>query len=295
MKKILYFSILILLTFGFIYFVSKQQIQSPESNRQIKVVASFYPYYYFASQIGGSKITTVNITPSGAEPHDYEPTPLDILNIKSSQLLILNGKIEPWINKINVDLQDAKTQILILENAADKTSDPHTWLNFHQAQIQSREILKKLIAIDPQNQDYYTKNAQSLTDRLNSLDEQFHSGLINCELKNVITSHTAFAPLLSEYGITQVPIAGLSPDSEPSLKQMAQIANFVKENNIKYIFFESLVSPKLAQTIASETHARTLVLNPLEGLTPDQINSGKDYIIIMRENLTNLRIALQCQ
>ena len=90
-------------------------------------------------------------------------------------------------------------------------------------------------------------------------------------------------------------ITGLSPDSEPSLQQLTQLADFARQQQIKYIFFEQLVSPKLAQTLAQEVGAQTLVLNPLESLTPSELQSGQDYFSIMQQNLRNLQLALQCQ
>jgi len=116
----------------------------------------------------------------------------------------------------------------------------------------------------------------------------------DCQLKDIVTSHAAFGYLAAAYGLNQIAIAGLSPDAEPSPEQLADIVKQARTDKIKYIFFESLVSPKLAQTIATEINAQTLVFNPLEGLTKDEIAQGQDYFTEMRNNLTNLRTALQC-
>ena len=126
------------------------------------------------------------------------------------------------------------------------------------------------------------------------MDTEYKQGLSSCEGKNIITSHAAFGYLAAAYGLNQVPIAGLSPDAEPSPRQLADIAKFAKDNQVKYIFFESLVSPKLSQTIATEVGAQTLVLNPIEGLSEEEMSHGKTYFSVMQDNLTNLRTALQC-
>lgn len=260
---------------------------------KLQITASFYPYYFFASKIGGDKTDVINITPSGGEPHDYEPTSQDIVNIQASKLLILNGTVEPWANKVKDTLKDKKT--VILEVGGELfTQDPHVWLSPTLAKKQVNTILNEFIQIDPVNENYYYINANKLLGELDGLDNEFKNGLSSCKQKNIVTSHAAFAYLASDYGFNQVTITGVSPDEEPSLKKLGQLADFVRKNNIKYIFFESLVSPKLAETVAYETGAKTLVLNPIEGLTPEEVELGKNYLTIMRDNLQNLKVALEC-
>ncbi|MGD0523066.1 MAG: zinc ABC transporter substrate-binding protein [Candidatus Microgenomates bacterium] len=303
-NKIIIFTTLAILVLGGTWAIFRNQAHKSDNNK-LEVTASFYSYYFFASQVGGNKVSVINITPPGGEPHDYEPTPQDIINIESSKLLILNGNVEPWANKIK-DLLKGKntviletgsglfTQTVVDENGINST-DPHIWLSPKLAKTQVNSILDKYIQIDPQNKDYYTNNANNLLNDLNSLDMEYKTGLASCRLQDIITSHAAFGYLAADYGLKQIAIAGLSPDSEPSLKQLAEIASFAKTNNIKYIFFESLVSPKLSQTIASEVGAKTLVLNPIEGLTSTEISQGKNYLTVMQDNLKNLRLALDCK
>ncbi|MEK7195779.1 MAG: zinc ABC transporter substrate-binding protein, partial [Patescibacteria group bacterium] len=123
----------------------------------------------------------------------------------------------------------------------------------------------------------------------------YSAGLKNCALKDIITSHAFFGYLAATYSLRQISIAGLSPDAEPSSKEIGVIVKFAKENKVKYIFFESLVNPKLSETIATEIEAKTLVLNPLEGLTRAETNAGKNYFTEMRDNLNNLKVALECE
>jgi zinc transport system substrate-binding protein len=297
--------ILIILFIVISAFVLIKTHNSKTANYKLRVTASFYPYYFFASQIGGDKANVINITPAGGEPHDYEPTSQDIVNIESSQLLILNGSVEPWATKIKVDLHGKNTMILetgsglfsqtVVDEQGINSTDPHIWLSLKLARVQINSILNEFIKIDPQNTIYYQANTKKLLSAIDNLDNEYRLGLSDCRLKDIITSHAAFGYLATDYGLKQVPIAGLSPDSEPSLKQMAEIANFAKANNVKYIFFESLISPKLSQTIASEIGAKTLVLNPIEGLTPDELSQGKTYLTVMNDNLQNLKVALDCK
>lgn len=294
--------LVVLIVSSFFLFNTKRE--KAISSDKIKVVTSFYPLYFFTSEIAGDKAIVLNITPSGAEPHEYEPTARDIANIENSNLLVLNGGgLEAWSKNIITNLKQDKTTVITTgEGLTTKQfvekgktiTDPHVWLS----PVITRQIVDKiesgLSQIDPVNSLYYKKNADNLKIKLDTLNEEYKQGLTNCKSKDIITSHSSFAYLAEEYNLNQVSIAGLSPEEEPSSKQMADITKFSKDNNVKYIFFESLVSPKLSETIANEIGAKTLVLNPIEGLTIDDINSGKDYFSEMRNNLVNLKTALQC-
>lgn len=304
MKKLF---LLILLALAIVFCVvvlAKNKTVLNTDKNKISVSASFYPYYFFASEIGGDKANVVNITKAGTEPHDYDLTAQDIVQIQSSKIIVLNGKVEPWSSKIKDILKSQPTDILFINSSLfseqhsgqeDKQGiDPHIWLSPRLAKVQVDEILREYIKVDSQNTAYYTQNADVLKEKLDKLDQEYKNGLSSCRTNKFITSHSAFAYLANDYGLIQVSIAGLSPDSEPSLKELTSIAEFARKNNVKYIFFESLVSPKLSETLAAEVGAQTLVLNPIEGLTPDQIAQGKNYLTIMVDNLQNLRTALGC-
>jgi zinc transport system substrate-binding protein len=303
-KKVLF--VLGVVLFAVLVIVALLSFNKKEENNssKIKVVTSFYPLYFFTSQIVGDKAVVSNITPSGAEPHEYEPTARDMATIEGSDLLILNGGgLESWGKNIRSNINADKTKIVMagedlttmaLIKEEQKVVDPHIWLSPILAQQMIDSIESGLSQVDPNNTLYYESNAKNLKEKLSVLDEEFKQGLSTCGDKNIVTSHSAFAYLAREYNLNQVSIAGLSPEEEPSSKQMADIAKFAKDNNVKYIFFESLISPKLSETIAKEIGAQTLVLNPIEGLTEEEINSGKDYFTEMRNNLANLKIALQC-
>ncbi len=291
------------LVFALAYKNKGQKNTSPTDGK-LSVVASFYPLYFFASSIGGDKVVVTNITPSGAEPHDFEPTAQDVAKMENSQLIILNGGgLETWQANIEKNIDSQKTKIVIageglinLQMSEDGkgTSDPHIWLSPILAKQMADRILAGFVLIDPQNENYYQSNADALKNKLDDLDAQYKAGLKNCAKKDIITSHSAFGYLAEAYGLNQLSIAGLSPDAEPSPSQLAETAKFAKENDIKYIFFESLASPKLSSTLANEIGAKTLVLNPLEGLTREEETQGENYLTVMQNNLTNLETALEC-
>lgn len=292
--------------FFFNYFVSNKNNPNNENknNSKIQVIASFYPLYFFAKVIGGDRVDVKNITPAGVEPHDYEPTTQDIAHIEKGDMLILNGSVEGWGDKIRDNLQGTDVKIVTagegllkkeITEGGGKIKDPHIWLAPNLAKIEIAKITAGFTAIDPDNSNFYRYNEKKLDNALDTLDTVFKKGLQDCQTKDIITSHAAFAYLAEEYGLNQVSIAGLSPDEEPSAQKLADIAQFVKKNNIKYIFFENLISPKSSETIADEVGAKTLVLDPIEGISDDNISAGKNYFTIMVDNLKNLRIALGCE
>jgi zinc transport system substrate-binding protein len=292
---------ILLVAVCFVIFAKRNRL---EDNGKVRVTASFYPLYFFTSQIAGDRAEVSNITPAGAEPHDYEPSASDIARMERSDLIVLNGgNLEPWADSIRQNIDSEKTLIL---NAGDglismelseegkKINDPHVWLSPVLAVQMANEIEKGLSVIDREGAVYYKTNGDILRAKLTSLDAEYKASLGTCKTRNIVTSHEAFGYLAKTYNLTQTAITGVSPDAEPSPKDLARIAKFAKDNKIEYIFFESLVSPKLSETLASEIGAKTLVLNPLEGLTSEEAASGKDYFSEMRNNLANLKIALSC-
>jgi zinc transport system substrate-binding protein len=290
------------------------------SKPKVKVVTSFYPLADFAKQIGGEAIEVFNITPPGVEPHDFEPTPQDIETIYNAKLFIYNGAgLDGWADAIIPELNNRGVKTIkmtdnfvilppveVVESADEKDDhageahedeefDPHIWTDPVFAQKQVQIITESISNLDPDRKIVYEKYSQNYIKELARLDTDFRSSLSKCSLKEVVTSHNFLQYISKRYDFTFTPIAGISPDSEPSSQRLAEITNLVKSKNIKHIFTESLVSPKLSQTIATETGATLLVLNPIEGLSKDDIESGKNYLSIQRENLQNLQIALNCK
>ncbi len=279
----------------------------PRQAGKLNVVASFFPLADFAKNVGGDYVTVTNITPAGAEPHDYEPTPQDIAKVYNAQLFILNGNgVDAWGEKIQSDLESKGVTVVkmsdhmdsLRNNSPDEPSlayDPHFWLNPVNAEKEVNLIADAMAKIDPTHEAAYNQNKDAYEKQLADLDQAYKTGLSMCQQHVIVTSHNAFNYLAGQYGLATLYILGLSPDEEPSPKTIADIATEAKQKGIKYIFFESLVSPKLAQTVANEIGAKTLELNPIEGFTDEEIAAGKNYISQMKTNLANLRIALLCQ
>ena len=180
-----------------------------------------------------------------------------------------------------------------LEDVADHHIDPHTWVSPKSAMIMAENIKNSLVEADPDHTAGYEQRYEELRTKLEALDQHFTDELAKVPNKEIVVSHQAFGYLARDYGLTQHAIMGLSPDAEPTGQDIVKLAKLVKDEGIKYIFFEELVSDKLAKTLASEAGVETMVLNPVEGLTKEQATNGDDYFTLMEKNLQNLLIALK--
>jgi zinc transport system substrate-binding protein len=270
---------------------------------KVNVVTSFYPLYDFTKQIGGDYVNVINLVPAGVEPHDWSPKSRDIKNMSGAEVFVYQGAgFEGWVkdflgslsSKSTVRVVEAsKGANLITTDDKKEEFDPHAWLSPLNAQIMANNIKTALIAADPAHKDAFEQNYQAYASKLTELDARYKQELAKTTKKEIAVSHHAFAYLCRDYGLTQMSIMGLSPDAEPTAQDLKQINAFIKDHQLKYIFFEELVSDKLAKTLAKDAKVDTLVLNPLEGLTEAQIEAGEDYISIMDKNLKNLVLALQ--
>jgi zinc transport system substrate-binding protein len=261
---------------------------------KLHVAASYYPLYEFAKQVGGDKITVTNLTPAGTEPHDYEPSPKVLITAEKADVFVYNGgHLEPWVDKV---LTDYNHEAIKSSRGVSLRpgQDPHFWLDPSLAKHIVDTIRDGLAKTDPHNKNYYFSNAANYNRKLDELDRAFHQGLASCQQHTVISSHEAFSYVADRYGFEVESIAGLSPEEEPSISRLAKLSELVEDSDIHYVFFESLVSPRLADTIAQETGAQTLIFDPIEGLSETDQKQGKNYIGIQYENLGNLQKALAC-
>ncbi|MDP4171227.1 MAG: metal ABC transporter substrate-binding protein [Bacillota bacterium] len=277
--------------------------------QKLHIVTTFYPMYYFTKQVAGKLADVDLLIPNGAEPHDWEPTTKDLASIQDANVFIYNSRyFETWAEKVlnSVDTSHLKvveaSSGIKLKNAvgeeqnsqqeSNSSKDPHVWLSPVLAQHEIDNIAKALIETDPKNKKIYEQNAASFNAKLKDLDLLYKNNTKNAKQKEFVTQHAAFGYMASQYGLKQIPIAGLSPDVEPSLAKLQELAVLTKKKNIKIIYFEGLTSSKVAQTLADEIGAKTEVLNPLEGLTKEDQKQGLDYIGVMKKNLDKLKLSL---
>jgi zinc transport system substrate-binding protein len=252
-----------------------------------RVAAAFYPLAYAAEELAPPGTEVDNLTPPGAEPHDLELTAGDIETIHSADLVLLLGHgFQP---QLEAAAGNGEHVLRLLDTPGldrHPNNDPHVWLD----PVRYELIVKQIgVAL------HRSRSADRLVARLRTLDRDYRRGLRSCARHDIVTSHEAFAYLGERYGLRQVAITGLSPEAEPTPKRLEQVVRLVGTTGATTIFFETLVSPRIADTVARETGARTAVLDPIEGLTPAERKRGASYFSVMRSNLANLRRALGCR
>jgi zinc transport system substrate-binding protein len=255
-----------------------------EEPAQRQVVAAFYPLAYAAERVAPDAAVR-NLTPAGAEPHDLELSPRDVAELgEADHVLYLGRGFMPAVEQAAAE-NDHALDVLAGEPLRD-AADPHVWLD----PARYARIVRRIGAAlgEP-------AAAGALARELESLDAEFRDGLARCERREIVTSHAAFGYLAEAYGLEQVALAGLGPEVEPGPRGLEELIDEVERSGATTVFFETLVSPELAETVAREAGADTAVLNPLEGLTEDELGAGADYFAVMRENLAALRQALGCR
>lgn len=270
-------------------------------NGRLDVVAGFYPFAYLAERIGGAHVDVLNLTKPGAEPHDLELTPSQVAAVGNADLALYEKGLQPLVDtaikqeKPKASL-DAAT-VVHLENHGDlgeggsHDADPHIWLDPVDFGKLADAVSGKLQQIDPAHAADFRANQAALDADLTALDAEYRAGLASCQRKSIVTSHAAFGYLAERYGLTQIPISGLSPEEEPSASHLAKIQDLIKTEGVTTVFFEALASPKTARTLAADTGTKAAVLDPIEGV---QDPSKQDYLSVMRDNLAALRTALGC-
>lgn len=283
------------------------------TGNQILIYTTLFPLYDFARQIGGQYAEVKSMIPVGAEPHDFEPSAKDMVELNKADLFVYNGAgFEAWVDKTVENINKDKTVVVnaseglaLLESHHHEDGDeedhdhgeydPHVWLDPILAKEQANKILQALIQIDPEHKAEFQANYDQLAADLDSLDREYRDTINKAAVKELIVSHQAFSYLANRYGFEQIPVSGLSPSNEPSQKELMELIQVLKEHNLKYVAFDSLVESKVAQTVQREAGAEALSLYTLENITSDQKKAGKSYIQLMKENLETLKKVFEVQ
>jgi zinc transport system substrate-binding protein len=279
------------------------------SDGRLRVVASFYPLQWATQRVAGDAATVLSLTKPGAEPHDLELTPKAVAAVDDADLVVYLRHFQPAVDDA-VDLvapdkafdveQVAHADLPVVERGDEPgepvehagTADPHFWLDPTRLADVGDAVAAGLSSARPAERARFAANAARLRADLDRLDAQYQRGLRSCANRELVTSHAAFGYLAKRYHLTQVGIVGLSAEGEPDPAQLSHVTDFVDAHQVSTIYYETLVSPAVAQTVARETGAHTAVLDPLEGLTND--SAGTDYLAVMRSNLVTLRAGQDC-
>lgn len=255
----------------------------------VQVVAGFYPLAFAAEQIGGEAVEVTNLTPAGAEPHDVELTARDVERVRSADVVLFVGSgfqpaLEDALDGAGGTAIDVLDEVELRGGA--EAVDPHVWLD----PVRFAEVAERIGA-----ELGFGGPAGRLASRLRALDGKYREGLADCDRRELVTAHDAFGYLAARYGLEVVPIMGLSPEAEPTPRDLEEIVSLVEERNVTTVFVEPLLSREVGETVAREAGVETAVLDPLEGLTEEQLAAGENYFSVMEANLEALRAGLGCR
>lgn len=280
------------------------------------IVAAFYPLAYAAAQIGGNRVDVIGLTPPGVEPHDLELSAAQTAQIAEADLVLYAAGFQPAVDEA-VAQQASGRAIDVLAGldllaghdeaahddaghgdaghddagASGAATDPHVWLDPRNMAAIGSATADRLASIDPSGAAAYAAGAAALADQMSELDARYRTSLANCANTTLVVSHEAFGYLARAYGLQQVGISGLSPEAEPSPARMADVVSIVRSKGVSTLYYETLVDPKVASTIASEAGITTAVLDPLEGLAD---GSSDTYVTVMQRNLQTLMDGQRC-
>ena len=288
---------------------------------QLSIVTAFYPFQFVAERVAGPHAAVQSLTQPGAEPHDVELTPRLVGSISSADLVVYERTFQPAVDEAvaqsgAAEVLDTATVVPLEPLAADEHADeghaggddhaeeeghaegnhggldPHVWLDPTKLATIAGAVADRLSALDGEHAAEFSANAKTLQRELGMVDEEFRTGLARCERSEFITTHTAFGYLARRYGLSQIGITGLSPDAEPSPARVAEVQQEARKHGVTTIFYETLISPAIAESIAGDLSLATDVLDPIEGITEQ--SRGQDYLAVMRSNLAALQKANAC-
>ena len=312
MKKIYTTILIIIMSLGLV--ACSNGVKKEEGNtsdEKVKVYATIFPIYDFTKNIGKDKIELNYIVPPSSEPHDYEISAKTIKDIQNADLLIKNGLgVDGFAD--NIKSESEKLNIVVASEGIEKITyekdgihdenhteeehgeyDPHVWLNINNAIKECENIKNALVKVDAKNKEYYEENYNNYVKELKDLQDSYKENLKEIKNKTILVSHDAYGYLCKEYGINQISVTGVNPNQEPSMSKIAELTDYAKDKNIKYILFDGLVNPKVSQTIANEANIDTMILYSIDGITKEDFNNSEDYVSLMEKNLETLKTVLK--
>ncbi|GAB2025469.1 metal ABC transporter substrate-binding protein [Lactovum odontotermitis] len=285
MKKKFLLSLLLLIPVLFVLTACQQSKSADKSKSKQEIVTTFEPMYEFTKAVAGDKVKVTNIVPGNQEVHEFEPSAKEVATLTDAAAIVYNSdNLEKWVLSIKgkgVKIEASKTVTPIGE-------DPHTWVSPKEAVIEVQYISEQLAKIFPDYKADFEKNAAAYVKQLKEIDKDFEQ-LKNAVNKTFITQHEAFSYLARDYGLNQINIAGLDPEAEPSSATLAKLKLEMEKSGLTTVYFEDNSNSAIAETLAKETGAELLVINPVEGLTSAQKKAGENYLSIMKENLASLK------
>lgn len=310
--------------------LSENRQSSPQNDisesitpEKVTIVTTLFPLYDIAKQLAADSGDVSLLLPPGVEPHSFEPTPKDITTIQNADVFIYTGnEMESWVADIvatlpsSVLVVDASKNITLIEGEEhshdhgekdehthdeeekkheDHTLDPHFWLDFSNTITATKTISEALSSLNIFDNNTLTANTDSYIQQLQDLDTQYSTTLGTCKNRTIVQAgHRTFGYLAKKYNLEYVTTEELSPNSEPSAQDIANLIKTIRAENAQAIFSEELIEPRIAETVSNETGVPILMLNGAHNITQEQFESNVSFITIMEDNLKNLRSGLSC-
>lgn len=276
----------------------------PAEEGKLKVLATFYPVYDFAKNVGGDRVNVTLLVPMTVDVHNFEPTPSDLLQVARADVLIYSGAgLEPWVDKVISAANNPKLIVIDTSRGipllpvsqefqrSNMVIDPHIWLDPVLAKEQVENILQGLISADPQDQQYFMANARAYEAKLDQLNSEIINATLNVKTTYFVTFHESFAYFAKEYNLTQISIAGPF-EEDPTPGDIQKVVSSIRQYRLCYVGYESLENPAISEAIGSQTNATLIRMDPIEGLSQADQLAGKTYLIKMQEDVMNIVEAL---
>lgn len=325
-KKIIGLTSIFIMAFVLVACNSAEETENSQENNngKLMVYTTIYPLQYFIERIGSDLVTVKSIVPPGSDAHSVEIDTKTMVKLAESDAFVHTGTgLEAYANSV---ADAVKKENVLMVNATEKVNfkssketethseesvehneekeeghdehgeeldiDPHVWLDPQRAIVVAENIKDALVELQPNNKEEFESNFSSLKNELEDLDSEFKTMVNESENKTFIVSHSAYGYWEDAYGLKQIGISGLAPTDEPSQKQMVNIIDTLKKDNMQYIFFEQNVTNKIAEIVKNEAGVEALTLHNLESITDKNIKNDEDYFVIMRQNIDALKKAL---
>lgn len=264
---------------------------------ELSIVTTLFPQYDITRSIVKDKGNVILLLPPGVEAHSYEPTPQDIVKLNESDLFIYTSDhLETYASKMSSEIRNEDNTVINLESVVEISGeDPHYWLVMDNMVKMTEEILSRIVLVDPENEQFYRDNANEYISNLMIVDAEIKDLLSNTNNETIVfAGHFSFDYFADYYGMNYVtPFESFSPNAEVSPSKISKLIQFIKDNDIEYVYFEELVDPKLAKMLQGETGVELLVLNAEHNVTKEQLEDGTSFISIMRQNIENLKLGLK--
>ncbi|TAN39546.1 MAG: zinc-binding protein [Nitrospirae bacterium] len=282
--------------------------------KRLVVVTSLFPVYDFARQVAGPRADVNLLLPPGMETHSFELRPGDLLRLNRADIFFYTNKaMEPWVADIQKGISSKDLLVInsgeavTLQEGSEEGHDteikghgrhgldPHIWLDPDNAVSMIEKIRDGYILKDPAGKEAYQKNASDYIAKLRLLDRSYREGLAGCSKRVMVTGgHGTFGYLARRYGLGYVSAYGLAPNAEPAPGSLIRVTAALKKNGLKHIYFEELMTPRVAEMIGRETGAELLLLHGIHNISRDDFDQGVTFLFLMEKNLEQLRKGLQC-